>query len=97
MHDPGDGIRFDFQAAADAAHELRVTAIAIEAAVGHADRDLPIVTEDWHGRSRAQFDATVLCRHRDGRFIASAYRLAANEIEAHAILARTALNSRVPR
>ncbi len=97
MREPGDGIRFDFAAAYDAASQLRATAVAIDAAIGRVYVDLPVVTEEWHGRCREQFDATVLCGQRDGEFIASAYRLAATEIEAQAILARTAMSERVPR
>jgi uncharacterized protein YukE len=97
MLDPGDGIRFDFAVAHDAAQQLRATAVAIEAAIGRVYADLPLVTEDWHGRSRAAFDATIIPCQIEGKAIAHTLRLAARDVEARAILARTAMRSRVPR
>jgi len=97
MLDPGDGIRFDFEVAHRAACELRATASAIDLAVDRVYADLPVVTEDWHGRSRAAFDTTVIPRQIEGRAIARTLRLAARDVEAQAILARTAMRSRVPR
>ena len=97
MLDPSDGIRFDFVVAHDVALQLRATAVAIDVAVGRVYVDLPIATEDWHGRSRAHFDSTIVPRQLDGLAIAHTLKLAARDVEARAILARTAMLSRVPR
>jgi hypothetical protein len=87
----GKGVRFDFAAAHEAARQLRLTAVAIDLAVGRVYADLPPITEDWHGGTRRYFDATIVPRQIDGTALAHTLRVAAAQIEAKAVLARTAM------
>lgn len=79
MLDPG---QVDVATAHEAARQLRETAKTVDYVVREVQTKLPVVTEDWRGGARSQFDTTVGRRRSQGRALAESLRRLATHIEA---------------
>lgn len=83
-------VRFDHDAAEEAANQLLVTAESLVEALSVLEADREVVTEDWQGRFRTTFDHELGSTVLGGSFLAGTLQQMAAVIRARALQAKAA-------